>query len=297
MEAVDTKGVLYIVATPIGNLADFSYRAVEVLRQVDCILCEDTRTSSVLLRHYGINVAKMSLHAHNEAQRCKALIKRLKQGQRFVLISDAGTPLLSDAGSLLVTACHNEHIPVVPIPGANAIATALSAAGFDGSRFVFEGFLPSTRVARIKRLQYLKSDERTMIFFEAPHRIIATITDMIEIFTNQRPACLAKELTKIHEHIVRGSLSDIQAWLSASEMQTRGEFVILIGAYDVVASDKITISADYLVQLLSKYLPPGKAAAVVAKLSGMPRKHLYRTTSGNHSKAEIQDEKHSDKAL
>ncbi|MBC6413388.1 MAG: 16S rRNA (cytidine(1402)-2'-O)-methyltransferase [Chromatiales bacterium] len=297
MKAVDSEGVLYIVATPIGNLADFSHRAVEVLRKVDCILCEDTRTSSVLLKHYRLTTPKTSLHAHNEAKRCTPLIEKLKQGQRFALISDAGTPLLSDAGRLLVTACHNERITVVPIPGANAVATALSAAGFDGSRFVFEGFLPATRVARIKRLQYLKRDKRTLVFFEAPHRITATITDMIEIFGQQRTTCLAKELTKIHERMVRGNLLDIQAWLLASAKHTKGEFVILIGDCDAIATDEVTINTDDLVQLLSEYLSPSKAAAVIAKLSGMPRKYFYRTKSHNRNSSETQDAKHNDKIL
>ena len=279
MKAVATEGVLYVVATPIGNLADFSFRAVEILRAVDCVLCEDTRTSNILLRHYQINTPKLSLHAHNEARRCDALLKRLKQGQRFALISDAGTPLFSDAGHLLVAACHRERIPVVPIPGANAVAAALSCAGFEGDRFVFEGFLPATHAARIKRLQYLKRDNRTMIFFEAPHRIIAAVTDMIEIFGAARCACLAKELTKIYEHIVRGNLADIRHWLSESEMQTKGEFVILIGACDETPTDKITIHVDDLVRVLCEYLSPGKAAAAAATLSGTPRRHLYRKKS------------------
>ncbi|MXX98367.1 MAG: 16S rRNA (cytidine(1402)-2'-O)-methyltransferase [Gammaproteobacteria bacterium] len=276
MEAVDTKGILYVVATPIGNLADFSFRAVEVLREVDCVLCEDTRTSSVLLKHYQINTPKTSLHAHNEARRCDSLIKKLKQGQRFALISDAGTPLISDAGHLLVTACHRERIPVIPIPGANAVATALSATGFAADCFVFEGFLPATRAARIKHLQCLKRDNRTMIFFEAPHRITATINDMIEIFGEERTAALAKELTKIHEHIVRGTLFDIKHWLCESAMQSKGEFVVLLGACDVTAGDEIRIHVDDLVHALSEYLSPGKAAAVVGALSGVPRKRLYR---------------------
>ena len=217
MNASDTEGILYIVATPIGNLADLGFRAVEVLRAVDCVLCEDTRTSSVLLAHYQIGTPKLSLHAHNEAQRCNSLIKRLKQGQRFAMISDAGTPLLSDPGHLLVSACHREQIPVVPIPGANAVAAALSCAGFECDRFVFEGFLPSRRVSRIKHLQHLKEENRVMVFFEAPHRIVATINDMIEVFGKERTACLAKELSKIHEKIIRGSLSDIECWLSEAK--------------------------------------------------------------------------------
>ena len=275
MDAIHNKGMLYVVATPIGNLGDFSFRAAEVLRAVDYVLCEDTRTSLVLLKHYQINTPKMSLHAHNEAQRCAALIKKLKQGLRFALISDAGTPLISDAGQLLVAACHREQITVVPIPGANAVATALSCAGFEGSRFVFEGFLPQRSTARIKHLQSLKKDERTIIFFEAPHRIVATISDMIEVFGGSRTTCLAKELTKIHEAVVRGSLSDIGRWLSKTTMQSRGEFVILLEADSATATDEITITVEDLLNALSEHLPPSKAAAVAAALSGLPRKQLY----------------------
>ena len=297
MKTVNSKGVLYIVATPIGNLADFSYRAVDILRQVDCILCEDTRNSSILLRHYGIDKPKLSVYAHNEARRCVQLIQRLKQGQSFALISDAGTPLFSDAGNILVTACHNQSITVVPIPGANAAATALSASGFDGRRFTFEGFLPPIHNARIKRLQYLQRDERLIIFFEAPHRITATITDMIQVFGAQRNACLAKELSKIHECIVRGKLLDIQHWLARSKMQIKGEFVILLGACSVTDSDEITIPIEQLIDTLATYLPPSKVAAAVAKLSGLPRQHLYRIKSLNHNLAEPQDEKFNDKVL
>ncbi len=279
MTAVDSEGALYIVATPIGNLADLSFRAVEVLREVDCVLCEDTRTSSVLLAHYQIDTPKLSLHTHNEVRRCHALIKRLKQGQRFAMISDAGTPLFSDAGHLLVSACHREHISVVPIPGANAVATALSCAGFECNRFVFEGFLPSRRVARVKHLQHLKGESRIMVFFEAPHRIIATITDMIEVFGKARTACLAKELSKIHEHIIRGTLSDIGCRLSESPKQSKGEFVILLDACVSMPEAQITIKVDDLVRILSEHLSPGKVATVAAKLSGMPRKHLYRKES------------------
>lgn len=273
------SGILYVVATPIGNLADFSYRAVEVLNEVDYILCEDTRTSSVLLKHYQVATPKLSLHAHNEARQCGVLIKRLEQGQQLALISDAGTPLFSDAGHLLVAACHRRKINVVPIPGANAVAVALSCAGFEGSRFVFEGFLPSRRVARSKRLQYLRKDERTMIFFEAPHRIVAVIDDMVRVFGDRRTACLTKELTKIHEHVVRGSLSDIKRWLSESAMQTKGEFVILVGGSNTAPSPEITIDAEDLVTVLCEHLSPSKAAAIVANLSGLPRKHLYRKKS------------------
>ena len=276
MKSADTEGILYVVATPIGNLADLSFRAVEVLREVDCVLCEDTRTSSVLLAHYQIGTPKLSLHAHNEAKRCDSLIERLKQGQRLAMISDAGTPLFSDAGHLLVAACHRKRIPVVPIPGANAVAAALSCSGFEGNRFVFEGFLPARRIARVKHLQVLKGENRIMVFFEAPHRIIATINDMIEVFGTERTACLVKEISKIHEHIIRGSLPDIGNWLCKSEKQSKGEFVILLDACVSTPEVEITVKVEDLVRILSEHLSPGKVAKVAATLSGIPRKHLYR---------------------
>ena len=187
-----------------------------------------------------------------------------------------GTPLFSDAGHLLVAACHRERIPVVPIPGANAVAAALSCSGFEGNRFVFEGFLPPRQVARIKHLQYLKGEKRTIVFFEAPHRIIATINDMIEVFGGERTACLAKELSKIHEHIIRGSLSDIRNWLSESAMHSKGEFVILMAACKMVSDAEVTIKVEDLVRILSEHLSPGKVATVAAMLNGMPRNRLYR---------------------
>ena len=276
MKAVNAEGTLYIVATPIGNLADLNFRAVEVLRKADCVLCEDTRTSSILLAHYQINTPKLSLHAHNEAQRCNSLIKRLKQGQQLALISDAGTPLFSDAGHLLVGACHREQISVVPIPGANAVAAALSCAGFKCDRFVFEGFLPAKQIARAKHLYTLREESRIMVFFEAPHRITATINDMIRVFGAERTACLVKELSKIHECVIRGNLFDIKRWLSESERQSKGEFVILLDACVSKPEAEITIKVEDLVQMLSEYLPAGKVAKVAATLSGMSRKHLYR---------------------
>ena len=276
MKAIDTQGILYIVATPIGNLADLSFRAVEVLREVDCVLCEDTRISSILLAHYQIDTPKLSFYAHNEAQRCNSMIKRLKQGQRLAMISDAGTPLFSDAGHLLVTACHREQIPVVPIPGANAAATALSCAGFKCNRFVFEGFLPARQTARVKHLYSLKGENRIMVFFETPHRIVATVNDMIEVLGAERIACLVKELSKIHEHIIRGSLSEIKCWLSESERQSKGEFVILLDTCASKPEAEITMKVEDLVRILSEHLSPGTVAKVAATLSGMPRKHLYR---------------------
>jgi len=197
------------------------------------------------------------------------------------LISDAGTPLFSDAGQLLVAACHREGIAVLPIPGANAVAAALSCAGFGGSRFVFEGFLPARAAARIRRLKQLRSEQRTMVFFEAPHRLAATLADMIDLFGGARDACLAKELTKIHEAVVRGSLLDIDRWLAQSTRHSKGEFVILVAACAATPSTEITLDAAQLVRALADYLPPSKAAAVVAHLSGLARQRLYPRKSAD----------------
>lgn len=269
-------GTLYIIATPIGNLADFTFRAVQILRQVDCVLCEDTRVSAVLLSHYQIASKTISLHAHNEMQQCDTLVARLQLGEQMALISDAGTPLLSDAGHLLVSACHSAALPVVPIPGASALVTALSCAGFEGSCFVFEGFLPAKHSERIKKLQSLRREPRLLVFFEAPHRIHATMTDLMTVMGSDRVACLAKELTKLHESVVRGTLAEIKQWLDRKAVHAKGEFVLLIGGCQEQSDSMISIAAEDLLELLSEHLPRGQAATLVASLSGLPRNALYQ---------------------
>ena len=271
-----TLGTLYVVATPIGNLGDLTFRAVDILRRVDCILCEDTRVSSVLLSHYEIPTKTTSLHEHNEMKRKGTLVEQLRGGTQMALISDAGTPLLRDAGHLLVTACHDAGVPVVPIPGASALASALSCTGFLANQFVFEGFLPSEAKRRMKRLKSLKREPRLLVFFEAPHRIEATISDMVAVIGGERAACLVKELSKIHESIVRGSLDEIKHWLGAQASRSKGEFVIVMAGCHEQESTQITITADDLLEVLHAHLPFKQAAAIVSSLTHLSKNKLYQ---------------------
>lgn len=271
-------GILYVAATPIGNLGDLSLRAVETLRSADLILCEDTRTSGVLLRHYAVTAAVKSLHRHNEAARCRPLIRKLQNGSTVVMLADAGTPLVSDAGKMLVTAAHRAGISVSPLPGACAVPAALSCSGFDGDRFVFEGFLPSRRGERLARLRALCAEDRTLVFFEAPHRLLHSLHDMQQVFGTGRKICLAKELTKIHETVVHGTIAEIIAWLGEDDARRKGEFVLLLNAAQSAQDNRITTTADELLHLLSAHLPPATAAGIVARLGKIPRRELYRRT-------------------
>ncbi len=278
-EKENITGILYVAATPIGNLGDFTFRAVEVLRGVDGILCEDTRTSAVLLRRYGITAPAVSLHRHNEAGKSGALIARLLRGDNLALLSDAGTPLIRDAGRRLVTAAHERGVRVSPLPGAGAASAALSCAGLDADRFVFEGFLPATAPARRARLRELRREQRTMVFFEAPHRLAPMLDDLAAVFGAQRSVCLAKEMTKLHEAVVRGRLADVRRWLDADAARGRGEFVLLVEG-GAAPDDEITLSAEDLLRELSRHLPPGAATGIVSELSGLPRNRLYKRTLG-----------------
>ena len=269
-------GTLYVVATPIGNLGDFTFRAVEVLRGVDCILCEDTRTSAVLLARYRIGARTESLHRHNEARKRAALIARLARGADCALVSDAGTPAVRDAGRRVVAAAHARGVRVAPLPGASATTAALSCAGFDADRFVFEGFLPATAAARGARLREFARERRTMIFFEAPHRIAALLEDLAGVFGEEREVCLAKEMTKVHEAVVRGALADVRRWLAADAPRSKGEFVLLVAGAQAAAEEQITVSTQDLLQRLARHLPPGVAAGVVSELSGVARNRLYK---------------------
>src|SRR5262245_34715287 len=218
---------LYIVPTPIGNLEDITLRALRVLKEADLIACEDTRRTRKLLTHYGISRPTISYHEHNERQRSPELIKALEDGKVVALVSDAGTPLVSDPGFRLVEDATARSIPVVPVPGPSAILAALSAAGLPSERFMFAGFLPARRAARLSRLEELSQSDATLILFEAPHRVQATLADMRTVF-GERPCVIARELTKLHESFVRGPLSEVQL----SENKTRGEIVLIVGPPD-----------------------------------------------------------------
>jgi 16S rRNA (cytidine1402-2'-O)-methyltransferase len=268
-------GQLFIVATPIGNLADFSARAIEVLKSVDVIAAEDTRHSKYLLQHYAIQTSTISLHEHNEQQRSDALCQRLLAGESVALISDAGTPLISDPGYRLVTTVRDAGIRVIPIPGCCALITALSASGLASDRFSFEGFLPAKSSARKQVMESLKSDARTLIFYESPRRLLAALEDAVLIFGEQRQACLARELTKLHETIETRALVDLIDWVKADDNQQRGECVLLIeGSQNEATADEQELSR--LLKILLTELPVKKAAAMVANITGGSKNEAYQ---------------------
>lgn len=218
--------MLYLVPTPIGNLEDITLRALNVLKEVDLIACEDTRTSSKLLNHYGIATPKTSYHDHNEHQKTPQLIEKMKAGQRIALISDAGSPGISDPGFYLVRACVEENIPIYALPGSTALVPALTLSGLPTNRFVFEGFLP-VKKGRQKRLSELKDEYRTMVFYESPHRIVKTLEQFETVFGEDRPAAVSRELTKAFEETVRSTLGELKKTFAAQN-KVRGELVIVV---------------------------------------------------------------------
>jgi 16S rRNA (cytidine1402-2'-O)-methyltransferase len=267
-------GTLYVVATPIGNLADLTERAREVLARVDQIACEDTRHSSKLLQHLGLRKPLLSVHEHNERERVAHIASLLSQGQNLALISDAGTPLISDPGFPLVQALREQGFQVSPVPGVSAVITALSAAGLPTDRFTFEGFLPHKMGGKREKLEALAQEPRTMVFYEAKHRILETLELMAEVFGTERPACVARELTKTFETFYHGTLPSILARLSGDEDQQKGEFVVMITGHPN-PSTAGSLDSEKLLRLLSSELPPKKAAALVAEVTGENKKELY----------------------
>jgi 16S rRNA (cytidine1402-2'-O)-methyltransferase len=267
-------GTLYVVATPIGNLGDLSARAREVLASVALIAAEDTRHTRQLLQSCGIATALTSLHEHNEARRSEALIARLLEGESLALVSDAGTPLISDPGFDLVTAARARGLPVVAIPGPSAAIAALSIAGLPTDRFVFEGFLPAKAAARKARLATLADEERTMIFYEAPHRLEEVLQAMTEAFGAQRPASVSRELTKRFETTYTGTLAQLSEQAASDVDMSRGEIVIIVGG-SAARSAQSALSAEQLLRALLEDLPPSQAARIAAKLTGGKRGELY----------------------
>lgn len=269
-------GTLYIVATPIGHLDDLSQRAIKILKSVDYIAAEDTRHSRHLLDHFGIKTACHSLHEHNEQQRMERVLQDLEQEQTIALISDAGTPLISDPGYRLVQQARLRHIKIVPIPGPCALITALSAAGLPTDRFLFEGFLPAKSTARKKNLHTLLEEKRTIIFYESPHRIVDTIDDMMSIFGELRYGVIARELTKTFETIKGGTLKEIKIWLTNDLDQQKGEFVILIhGAKENTNKDQQ--QALQVLDILLAELPISQAVKLTTKITGQKKSWLYET--------------------
>lgn len=266
---------LYIVATPIGHLDDLSPRARAVLGSVHAILAEDTRQSRVLLRHAGIATPMLSLHEYNEAGRVAAILDRLRAGQSLALISDAGTPLISDPGYRVVAAVRAAGFAVSPIPGPSALIAALSVAGLPTDRFAFEGFLPARAGERTARLSELATDSRTLVFYEAPHRLLETLAAMVEAFGAERRAVLARELTKRFETVLDGSLADLQARVQADADQQRGEIVLVVAGAEPEAVDARLAEGKRLYALLASELPPARAAKLAAQWCGVPKRALY----------------------
>lgn len=271
---VKAPGRLLVVATPIGNLGDLSPRAREALAGVACIAAEDTRHTRVLLAAAGVATPLVSLHGHNESERVPQLMARLAQGEDIALVSDAGTPLLSDPGFELVTAAARAGYAVQAIPGPSAVTAALAVAGLPMQRFCFEGFLPARSAERRTALTRLADEPRTLVFFEAPHRIAAMLADLAQIFGSERQAVVARELTKAHETLYRGTLTELSARAQAEENFARGELTVVVrGADPRTMPDGPELRRT--MEILLKELPPGRAAAVAAQLTGAPRAAAY----------------------
>ena len=269
-------GTLFIVATPIGNLDDISFRAVEILKSVDLVLAEDTRHSKKLLKHLNIAKPIRAFHEHNEREKMKAIIGELHSGKSIALISDAGTPLISDPGYFLVAQAKKEGLRVVPIPGPSALITALSASGLASDSFTFLGFLPSKKTARVKLLKSLVSRAETSIFYESPKRILATLTDMYSIFGGSREVCLAKELTKLFETIQTDSIPNLIKYLNIDKSHQKGEFVILVSANDKIDIAEAEAQLDSLLPILCAEMGASKAAKLAAKITGIDKKQCYK---------------------
>ncbi|QGW64126.1 16S rRNA (cytidine(1402)-2'-O)-methyltransferase [Lysobacter soli] len=269
-----SPGTLHVVATPIGNLGDLSARALETLKTVDAICAEDTRHTRQLLSHFGLERPLIALHEHNEDAQAAQLVARLQAGESFALVSDAGTPLVSDPGFRLVRAARAAGLRVSPVPGACAAIAALSVAGMPSDRFVFEGFLPAKASARRERLSRLTGEVRTLIFYESAHRIEESLDDLVAAFGEARRGTIARELTKLFETVLDGTLADLRQRVGADANQRKGEFVLIVeGAGE--DADAAVAEGKRLYARLTEYLKPSQAAKLAAELSGAPRKALY----------------------
>lgn len=270
-------GTLYVVATPIGNLDDMSARALKVLANVALIAAEDTRHSVRLLQHFGIDTPLAACHEHNERDEGGRFITRLLAGDDVALVSDAGTPLISDPGYHLVRQARAAGVQVVPVPGACALIAALSAAGLPSDRFIFEGFLPAKTAGRRARLEQVKEEPRTLIFYEAPHRILECLEDMEAVFGAQRPAVLGRELTKAFETLKGLPLGELRAFVASDSNQQRGECVVLVGGWSAPEDEQaISSEAQRVLDLLLAELPLKRAAALAAEITGVRKNLLYQ---------------------
>jgi len=270
-----TTAILYVVSTPIGNLEDLSPRAVETLKKVDLIAAEDTRHSGRLMQHFAISTPMMAVHDHNERQRAQALVQKLAEGQSIALISDAGTPLISDPGYHLVSAVRDAGYRVVPIVGPCALIAGLSVSGLATDRFSFYGFLPAKSSGRKQQLEQLAKVTHTQVFYESPHRIVAMVNDIVSVIGPDRQLVLARELTKTFETVYGAPASEVQDWLAADHNQQKGEFVVLIEGAEPEQLQDIGPEEERMLTLLLAELPIKKAAAITAAITGHKKKALY----------------------
>ncbi len=269
-----TDARLYVVATPIGNLEDITLRALDVLSAVDVIAAEDTRRTRILMARHGLDKPLLSLQEHNEEQKAPGLVDRLQQGDSIALVSDAGTPLLSDPGYRLVALAAAAGIEVVTIPGPSSITAALSISGLPTDRFTFEGFLPSRQSARLKNLERLRDEPRTLVFFESSHRIRDSLADLADVFGAGRPVAVCREMTKQFETVLRGSLNEVADRVDSDPDQRKGEFVLVVGGKSEAPEDRMS-DALGLAKALLEFLPASQAARVAARIHGVSRRALY----------------------
>lgn len=272
--AKQARGVLYVVATPIGNLGDLSDRARETLATVSKIAAEDTRRTKRLLSHIGVNTPCFSLHDHNERQKLQSIVQQLKAGESIALVSDAGTPLISDPGYPLVNALRQEGLEVVPIPGPSAIITALCAAGLPSDRFIFEGFLPAKGQARRKALQGMAEQTATLVFYESSHRIKDCLADIEAIMGSNRALVIARELTKTFETFLSGTATELVQILASDANQSKGEFVVMVAGAPKKSS-QLSSESQKLAKLLAEYLPGKEAAKITAEMYGDKKNQIY----------------------
>jgi 16S rRNA (cytidine1402-2'-O)-methyltransferase len=267
---------LYVVSTPIGNLGDISIRALSVLEMVDAVACEDTRNTGQLMKRYGLSKPMIATHQHNEAEAAQKIIERLQRGERVALVSDAGTPAISDPGTRVVDAVLSASLSVIPIAGPSAVTAAISTSGLSGEGFQFFGFLPSKDAQRDSALQALSNSPAVLVFYEAPHRVLDTVGAMRQVFGEQRRIVIARELSKLFEQIHRCALSEAAAWLAADSNRQRGEFVLLIeGAKRSNSESDSLLEARRLLTILLEECPVSQAAALAARITGVKKNTLY----------------------
>jgi 16S rRNA (cytidine1402-2'-O)-methyltransferase len=271
-----TQSILYVVATPIGNLGDITLRALEILKDVDVIAAEDTRHTAGLLSHFGITKKLIAVHQHNEFKSAQVLLDRLQAGESVALVTDAGTPGISDPGAIVVDVLHDAGVKVVPIPGVSAVIAALSVSGITNNGFCFIGFLPASGSQRRKVLESYKMLEHTLVFYEAPHRIVECIADMGRVLGAKRRVTIARELTKTFETIHRCALGDAQTWIESDTNQQRGEFVLLVEMAHEKVEAAVSENAQKTLKILLAELPLKQAVKLAADITGAKKNDLYQ---------------------